>query len=119
VLAAADVFLNTTSVDNAPVSVMEAMAGGLCVVSTNVGGLPWMVEDRTDGLLVPPDDPQSMAAAVCEVIDTPGVAARLSENGRRKAEQSDWSVVLPKWTDLFRGLASAARPMTVGEGGRP
>ena len=51
------IFLNTTNVDNTPVSVLEAMASGLCIVSTNVGGLSYLLEDGEDALLVPPDDP--------------------------------------------------------------
>ena len=73
VLSEADIFLNTTNVDNTPVSVMEAMACGLCVVSTNVGGIPDLVDDGRDGILVPPADPAAMAAGVRRVLDGPGV----------------------------------------------
>src|SRR6185436_16069131 len=55
-LSHADIFLNTTNVDNTPVSVLEAMACGLCVVNTNVGGLPYLLEHEEDALLVPPAD---------------------------------------------------------------
>jgi len=106
-LAGADVFLNTTSVDNTPVSVMEAMASGLCVVSTDVGGLPHLIDQGRDGILVPPDDPEAMAAAVARVVDEPVLASRLSANARRKAEDWDWRVLLPKWEGLFRELADA------------
>jgi len=63
-----DIFLNTTNFDNTPVSVMEAMACGICVVSTNVGGIPFLVEDGVDALLVPPNDPDAMAAAVKRIL---------------------------------------------------
>ena len=53
-----DVFLNTTNFDNTPVSLIEAMALGLPVVSTNVGGIPYLIEDQCNGVLVEPDDPQ-------------------------------------------------------------
>jgi L-malate glycosyltransferase len=104
-LAAADVFLNTTDVDNAPVSVLEAMAAGLCIVSTNVGGIPHLLEDGCDALLVPPRDPEAMAQAVRRILTEPGLAAVLSQNARAKAENLDWSVVLPQWEDLFRSLS--------------
>ena len=61
-----DIFLNTTFVDNTPVSVLEAMACGLCVVSTDVGGLSFLLEHEGDALLVPPDNPKAMAAAVAD-----------------------------------------------------
>ena len=48
-----DVFLNTTRLDNTPISVLEAMACGLCIISTNVGGIPYMLLDEYDALLVP------------------------------------------------------------------
>ena len=97
-----DIFLNTTNIDNAPVSTLEAMACGLCVVSTNVGGLPYLLADGTDALLVPPNDPVAMAAAVRRLLTEPALAARLSPNARHKAEQHDWAVVLPQWEALLR-----------------
>lgn len=95
------IFLNTTSVDNTPVSVIEAMACGLCVVSTAVGGIPYLLEDGCDALLVPPDDPAAMADAVRHLLTEPGLAAHLSRNARAKAEQFDWSIVLPQWERLL------------------
>lgn len=101
-----DIFLNTTNVDNTPVSVIEAMACGLCIVSTNVGGLPYLLEDGQDALLAPPNDPGAMAAAVRRLLTEPGLAERLSRNARRKAESFDWSAILPQWKSLLRRLAS-------------
>ncbi|HYE72495.1 MAG TPA: glycosyltransferase family 4 protein, partial [Blastocatellia bacterium] len=59
-----DIFLNTTNVDNTPVSVLEAMACGLCVVSTSVGGMPYLLENESNALLVPVDDASAMAESV-------------------------------------------------------
>lgn len=101
-----DIFLNTTNVDNTPVSVLEAMACGLCVVSTNVGGLSYMLEDGRDALLVPPDDAVAMASAVERILTEPDLGVRLSGNAREKVAKFDWSVVLPKWERL---LISAVR----------
>ncbi len=106
----ADVFLNTTNVDNTPVSVLEAQAAGLCVVSTNVGGLPFLLEDGKDALLVPPDDAAAMAGAVRRVLEEPGLAALLSHNARRKAETFDWSEVLPAWERLLDAVGSGVAP---------
>ncbi len=102
-----DVFINTTNIDNTPVSVIEAMACGLCVVSTNVGGLPYLLENEVDALLVPPNDSDAMAAAVQRILKEPGLAARLSYNARKKVEQFDWSVVLPQWKNLFLEIVNA------------
>jgi glycosyltransferase involved in cell wall biosynthesis len=99
-----DIFLNTTNIDNTPVSVLEAMACGLCVVSTNVGGIPYLLEHEHDVLLVPPNDPQAMAAAVHRLLSEPDLAERLSRNARQKAEQCDWSIVLPQWEALLTAV---------------
>jgi len=106
-LARGDIFLNTTNIDNTPVSVIEAMACGLCIVSTNVGGIPYLLEDETDALLVPPNDPSLMAGAVQRILMEPALAGRLSENARRKAGQFDWSVIFPEWVRLFEQLMNA------------
>lgn len=100
-----EIFLNTTNVDNTPVSVLEAMACGLCVVSTNVGGLPHLLEQERDALLVPPDNAEAMATAVARLLTNPLLCAELSRNARAKAERHDWSRVLPVWETLLDAVA--------------
>jgi glycosyltransferase involved in cell wall biosynthesis len=100
----ADIFLNTTNYDVAPRSVLEAMANGLCIVSTNVGGMPWLVADRLEGLLVPPDDPEAMTAAVVRILEDPKLAACLNAAARRKAESLDWPAIIPIWNTNLRSL---------------
>ncbi len=100
-----DIFLNTTNVDNAPVSVIEAMACGLCVVSTNVGGLPYLLVHEQEALLVRPDDAPAMAAAVRRLLTEPALADRLSRQARQAAESHDWNVVLPQWQALLNWAA--------------
>jgi glycosyltransferase involved in cell wall biosynthesis len=108
-----DIFINTTNVDNAPVSVVEAMACGLCVVSTDVGGIPYLIEHETDALLTPADDVDAMASAVRRVLTEATLAAKLGQNARQKAEQFDWSAILPQWerilTDAANERAGASR----------
>lgn len=103
-----DIFLNTAQVDNAPVSVMEALACGLCVVSADVGGMGHLVQDKVHALLVPPDDAEAMAQAVRRLLLEPGLAARLSRAGRARAEEFDWPRVLPPWEKLLRAAARDA-----------
>lgn len=97
----ADVFINTTNYDTAPRSLLEAMANGVCVVSTNVGGIPWMVTNCHDGLLVPPDDATAMVNAIKSLLINTDFATAISENARKTAEQHDWSCVMPEWDKLF------------------
>ncbi len=103
-----DIFLNTTDIDNTPVSLMEAMACGLCIVTTNVGGIPYLLKNEEDGLLVPPNDPKAMAAAVARILNEPGLAEKLSHNARKKAESFDWSTILPKWESLLTSVGNGA-----------
>jgi len=103
-----DILFNTPIIDNTPVSVIQAMACGLCIVSTNVGGLPYLIDDEVDGLLVPPNNPESIVAAVQRILSEPGLATKLSANAHAKAEQYDWSVILPKWEELLEGVCSSS-----------
>lgn len=99
-----DIYLHTNRVDNAPVSVIEAGAYGLPVVATRVGGLPFLLEEGRTGLLVPDDDDEAMAAAVRRLVEEPGLAGRLSVNGRALAEACAWPSVKRLWEDLFEDL---------------
>lgn len=108
-LDSSDIFINTTNIDNTPVSVGEAMACGLCVVSTNVGGIPYMLRHEHDALLVAPDDPEAMAAAIRRILTDQVLARSLSRNARLTVEDLDWSSILPQWDRLFHGIAQARR----------
>jgi glycosyltransferase involved in cell wall biosynthesis len=103
-----DIFLNTTNIDNTPISVMEAMASGLCVVSTNVGGLPHLLADEQDALLVEPNNAERGAAAIRRILTQPDLAARLSQNGYDKVRLFDWPLVLQQWQDLLLKISSYA-----------
>ena len=97
----ADIFVNTNHIDNMPVSVIEAGAMGLPVVATCVGGIPDMITNGQNGLLVPDGDVKGMADAVVSLLENTELAARLSANGRRFAEMSSWETVKPQWEALF------------------
>ena len=96
-----DIFLNTTSIDNTPVSLLEAMALGLPVVSTNVGGIPYLIENNENGILVKSDDPIAMNKAIIKLLKDQVLAGNLSKNGRRSVEKFDWKQVKPLWLELL------------------
>jgi L-malate glycosyltransferase len=98
---AADVFINTNRVDNMPVAVLEAGAMGLPVVATAVGGVPDLLSNGRDGILVPDDDPRAMAESVLSLLADPARASRYSRNARQLAERSSWRSVQPHWAQLF------------------
>ncbi len=96
-----DVFLNTTSIDNTPVSVLEAMALGIPVVSTNVGGIPYLIKHEENGLLVPAKQPAEMAKAVSRLLTDVSLATKLSLKGRESVENYDWKKVKHFWLELL------------------
>lgn len=99
----ADVMLNPSKVDNMPNSILEALASGALVVSTDVGGIPHMVSNEEEALLVPPQSPQIMADAVCRLINDPLLAKRLAEAGLARVQAYQPEIVIPKLEALYRG----------------
>ena len=100
-LSEGNVFLNTTNYESFGVSVMEAAACGLCIVTTDAGELPILWEDEVDALIVPINDSKAMADAVIRILTEPGLAQKLSTNARKKTENYCWPVILPQWEALF------------------
>lgn len=96
-----DIFLNTTDFDNTPVSIIEAMALGFPIVSTNVGGLPYLLKHEKTGLLAPPKDAEIMAASIARLLKNPNLTSQLSQQARAEALQYDWSTVKIKWNELL------------------
>jgi L-malate glycosyltransferase len=102
--SAADIFINTSHVDNMPVAVLEGGALGLPVVSTTVGGITHLLRDGETALLTPDGDVEAMVAAIQRLLRDPDLAGRLSTAGRRLAELSSWEQVRPQWEALFESL---------------
>jgi len=96
-----DFFINTTNVDNTPVSVVEAMALGLCVVSTNPGGIPYLLSDDVDASLVDVDDSVGMAERIDVIIASPEKGRKYSTLAREKAESFDSELVMDLWKMLL------------------
>jgi glycosyltransferase involved in cell wall biosynthesis len=86
-LAGADVFVLASQSEGLPMSILEAMAAGLPVVASSVGGVAELVEHRVSGLLVPPGDPPALARALGELIRDPALRSSYGEAGRRRTEE--------------------------------
>lgn len=97
-----DVFINTTNVDNMPVSIIEAMALGFPIISTNVGGLLFLIENNIDGILVEADNEKVMSDAIVKLLQNPIKARELSLNARKKAGTFEDSLILKKWVDILK-----------------
>ncbi|WP_396211698.1 glycosyltransferase family 4 protein [Flavobacterium sp.] len=97
-----DVFINTTHIDNTPISVMEAMAMGLPIVSTNVGGIPYLLENEKDSLLVNDNDVQVMANSIIRTLENQSETFIRVQNARKKVESFDWNSVKKLWNNLLK-----------------
>lgn len=97
-----DIFISTTNFDNTPVSVIEAMALGLPVVSTNVGGVPFLIDDGKDGLLCEKGNAEDMVRKVVLLISKPNNTIDMCSNARHKTEQFDWEVVREQWKNILK-----------------
>lgn len=96
-----NIFINTTDFDNMPVSVIEAMAIGLPIISTNVGGLPFLIENEKDGLLIDPNDALLFVEKIKQIIENPEMGNNLAANARIKIEQFDWEIIKNQWIKLL------------------
>lgn len=96
-----DLFINTTTIDNHPVSVIEAMALGLVVITTEVGGIPFLVAHEQEGLLVPSNDATAFVNAIEKVLNSPEQAQKFQVRARTKVEQYNWAKVKEHWINLL------------------
>ena len=97
-----NIFINTTHFDNTPISVIEAMALGLPVVSTNVGGIPFLLEHNVNALLVSDNDTEGMALQVNRLIENNDLATNISKKAKETVTDFDWEVVKKQWIDLLK-----------------
>jgi glycosyltransferase involved in cell wall biosynthesis len=108
----ADIFINTNHIDNMPVAVVEAGALGLPIVTTDVGGIPDLLQDGESALFVRDNDDEQMAEAILSLLDDPDLAIKLSTNGRRVAERSSWDQVRRQWEQIFNELSGGYRDLS-------
>ena len=108
-LAASDVFVLSSRSEGLPLSILEAMAAGLPVVATNVGGVSELVLDGQTGILVPPGDPRSLAGAIGRLLDDSAFRARLGAAGRLHVEERfDLVSTRQAHLDLYSALLADA-----------
>lgn len=107
----ATVVLNPSDADNFPISVLEALASGVPLVSTNVGGIPYLIKDGLTGLLVNRNDAKEMADRVLRLLQDKDLYQHLSENGQKEALKYSWDFIRPKLFGVYR--------ITLGKCGAP
>lgn len=102
----ADIYLNSPNIDNMPSSVIEAFAAGTPVVSTDAGGIPFIVEHGETGLLVAKKDHEALAKEAMRLLENQELAQKIIAKARREVLKYSWENVRAEWLALYEELAS-------------
>jgi glycosyltransferase involved in cell wall biosynthesis len=106
-LKAFDIFVLASKLEGLGTSVLDAMALGLPIVATQAGGIPEMILDGKDGLLVQPGDAQSLAEAILYLTDHPDIAQNLGNNAKLSVQAFDINQTVETYIDLYSRLVNA------------
>jgi glycosyltransferase involved in cell wall biosynthesis len=101
----AEIFVNASNIDNMPVSHIEAFACGLPVVTSDAGGIPYIVTHERTGLMVPRGDHRAMAESILRLLEDERLAENLIEAARADCELYTWAAVRGGWLRIYRELA--------------
>jgi glycosyltransferase involved in cell wall biosynthesis len=107
-LAAFDVFVYPSLFEGLGSALLDAMAFGLPIVATEVGGIPEIVEDGVNGLLIPPEDPEALTAAIVRLLDDPGLRAAMSRANRARAAEFSAARMADGYEAIYRSLLDPA-----------
>jgi len=80
------------------------MAVGLPIISTNVGGIPYLIENQKDGLLVEPENPDDFFQKIQYLMKNQTHTNEMIQNARKKAESFDWEAIKPQWFKIINEL---------------
>jgi L-malate glycosyltransferase len=100
----ADIYLNSPNIDNMPNSIIEAFASGTAVVSTNAGGIPYIVTNEKNGLLVDIDNHELLAKKAIYLLEHCEIAQNIIINARNENAKFNWENVRLKWIELYSKL---------------
>ena len=100
----ADIYLNSSLVDNMPLSIIEAFAAGIPVVSSNAGGIPYLIEDGKTGMLVELNDAREMADKTIFLLQNQQVADNIILSARKEVLKYTWENTRRKWTEFYKSL---------------
>ena len=87
-------------------TLLEANACGKPVLASNVDGIPSVVENGFNGLLVPPNDPEALAAAIVRLVEKPDLTLKMGRNGRKFALSHDWKLVASQTEQVYMSAIS-------------
>lgn len=104
---AADIYLNASEIDNQPLSILEAFLCGLPIVTTDAGGIPYMVRDGQTAMMVPRGDYVQMAERAIELLNNQSETRQMIERARQECLKYSWAAVRDAWLGAYFSLASA------------
>lgn len=108
----ADVYLTATDLDNMPSSIVECLAAGLPVVTTDAGGIPYIVTHEETCLMIARNDHEAMAAAALRFLRDEELASRIAHNAREHCRNFSWPVVQKEWLKLYHQIARGPLDIT-------
>jgi glycosyltransferase involved in cell wall biosynthesis len=109
ILRSATVGAMSSDWEGMPLFVFECMAARIPLVATAVGGLTEIVQDGSNGLLVPPRDPEALGSALTTVLSDPVLAGRLAETASKRLREYEIDYVAARFADLYEELLTEAR----------
>ena len=102
----ADIYLNAPDLDNMPGSLVECLSCGLPVVTTDAGGIPYIVSNERTALVVTRGDHVAMAASAVRLLQDSELAVTIARRGRDSCQRFTWPEVRQRWLETYRGLMS-------------
>ncbi|HGE72539.1 TPA: glycosyltransferase family 1 protein [Candidatus Poribacteria bacterium] len=106
-LSASDLYISTSIYENFSISLLDALAAGLPIICTNVGGSPEIIENNINGLLVPPRNHVAISEAVLKIISNESLRTNLRKNNKVKAQLYSKSIIIPKIIGVYNELLSS------------
>lgn len=113
-LDAADIYLNANDRDNMPSSLIECMAAGLSIVTTNAGGIPYIITPDVTGLLVECNDYEAMARSAIRLLEDQVFASAITRRARVECDKYQWSAVRNEWVTLYDNLCQKGARSVAG-----
>ncbi len=113
---AADIYLNSSNIDNMPGSIIEAFASGLPVVTTDAGGIPYIVTDEETGLLVRRGDYKSLAEQAVRLLENDRLASGIMTRAREECRKYNWNAVREEWFKLYNSTETVSAGAIIRNG---
>lgn len=106
----ADIYLNSSIVDNMPLSFIEAFSCGLPIVSTDAGGIPYICENGETALLVNKNNYEDLAEKAITLLENNDLAQKIIAKARQSCVKYSWENVHDEWLNIYRNLTSTENP---------